>query len=546
MKSFAWLVVVFVGLMWSPVQAQDAATPQKPNILFCLADDASFFSFGANGCTWTHTPAFDEIAKDGLRFTNAFTPNAKCSPSRACILTGRNSWQLEAAANHDPYYPAGYRTFMEAMVDHGYVTGFTGKGWAPGVPGTVNGKPRELTGKAYMEKKDTPPTPMMSNCDYAANFADFLKNRPKDKPFCFWYGGHDPHRPYQQGSGIAIGHKSITDINWVPPYWPDTPITRGDMLDYSLAVEHFDSVLGNILQQLKDAGLEDNTLVVVTSDNGMPFPRSKGTAYDMSTHMPLAMRWPQGINGKGRVVNDYVSFIDFAPTFMEIAGIKPEDGGMDPITGKSLTPIFKRTSDTQIEPGRDTLYIGQERHDLGRPNDVGYPIRGIFNGGFLYLHNFEPTRWPMGDPVCGYMNTDSGPTKSLIIANNRKDIDHWMWQLNFGKRPGDELYDITKDPDCMTNLADKPAYAARCTTMQKQLFAELTKENDPRMFGKGDVFDKYPYAKPKQLNLYNRIVYGHEKLRTTVNDSDNEDPSFDPNQPAASTDAEKVRREDAP
>jgi arylsulfatase A-like enzyme len=540
-----WLVAL-VYLSFPVWAVADSKLPApRPNILFCIADDASFATFSANGCSWTQTPAFDEVARNGIRFVQAYTPNAKCGPSRSLILTGRNSWQLGAAANHVAFYPAGFRTFMEALGDNGYAIGFTGKGWAPGNPGTVNGKPRELTGPAYSSITDTPPTPIMSNVDYSANFAAFLKQKPKDKPFCFWYGSHDPHRPYQQGSGIAIGHKSITDITSVPPYWPDTPVVRSDMLDYSLAVEYFDKQLGDCLRILKENGLTDNTIVVVTSDNGMPFPRVKGTAYEASMHMPLAIMWPQGINGKGRVVSDYVSFIDYAPTFLDVAGLKPADGGMDPVQGRSLVPIFQRKSDATIQPGRDWLITGQERHDLGRPNDEGYPIRGIFYQGYLYLHNFEPTRWPMGDPITGYLNTDGSPTKSLILANNRKDIDHWMWALDFGKRPADELYDLKNDPDCMANLADKPGYAARRDMMQKKLFDELKRQDDPRMEGKGSVFDHYPYA-TDQRNLYNRYVYGHEKIKTDwVNDSDYEDPAFDPEHPEAGK-AQAIRREDAP
>ena len=166
----------------------------KPNILFCIADDASYQHFSANGCSWVQTPAYDRVAREGLRFARAYTPNAKCAPSRATVLTGRNSWQLEAAADHGGFYPAGYRTFIEALGANGYVTGFTGKGWGPGDPGKVAGKPRLLTGPAFSGIKTTPPTPNISAIDYAANLADFIKKKPAGQPFCFWFGAHEPHR----------------------------------------------------------------------------------------------------------------------------------------------------------------------------------------------------------------------------------------------------------------------------------------------------------------------------------------------------------------
>jgi len=107
------------------------ATASRPNILFAIADDMGHA--GAYGTPWVRTPNFDRLAKQGVLFLNAYTPNAKCSPSRACILTGRNPWQLEAAANHWPYYPAKFKSCMEALADGGYFVGFTGKAWAPGV-----------------------------------------------------------------------------------------------------------------------------------------------------------------------------------------------------------------------------------------------------------------------------------------------------------------------------------------------------------------------------------------------------------------------------
>ena len=136
---------------------------KKPNILFCIADDASFPHMSAYGCDWVNTPNFDRIAREGILFTNAYTPNAKCSPSRACIITGRNPWQLEEAANHIPHFPQKFRSFMEVLGENGYHTGFTGKGWSPGNPGKNGDGKRLLTGKPYNESKLNPPTKSISS-----------------------------------------------------------------------------------------------------------------------------------------------------------------------------------------------------------------------------------------------------------------------------------------------------------------------------------------------------------------------------------------------
>jgi arylsulfatase A-like enzyme len=125
----------------------------RPNILIAIGDDISFPHMGAYGCTWVKTPGFDRVARDGILFRNAYTPNAKSSPSRACLLTGRNSWQLDEAANHVPFFPARFTTFIESLGDHGYTAGYTAKGWAPGTALDSAGNPRELTGRAFNVKK---------------------------------------------------------------------------------------------------------------------------------------------------------------------------------------------------------------------------------------------------------------------------------------------------------------------------------------------------------------------------------------------------------
>ncbi len=481
-----------------------------PNILFCIADDQSFPHAGAYGCKWVKTPAFDRVAKQGLLFTNAYTPNAKCAPSRSSIITGRNSWQLEEAGNHVCYFPDKFKSFFEVLKEKtDYVLGFTGKGVAPV---TVT-KGRELTGASWDASKLSPPTSGINKNDYAANFKSFLDHKPAEKPFCFWYGGFEPHRPYEAGSGINKGSKSPTEIERVPGFWPDDAVVRSDMLDYAFEIEYFDLHLQIMIEMLQVRGELENTLIVVTSDNGMPFPRCKGTEYELSNHMPLAIMWPAGIANPGRNISDYVSFIDFAPTFLELAGITdPMAAGMQKIQGKSLTPIFSSQKEGRIIADRNYVLLGQERHDVGRPDDVGYPVRSIMHEGMLYIHNFEPDRWPMCNPETGYLNTDGSPTKTHILTMRCDGENQIFWQLCFGKKDSEELYDVRKDPDCLNNLIHSPALADLAGKLKQQLFDQLRQQGDPRMFGNGRIFDQYPYAGPEK-DFYKRFMQG--KLKTT-------------------------------
>jgi N-sulfoglucosamine sulfohydrolase len=483
----------------------------KPNILFAIADDWSYGHAGVFGCNWVKTPGMDRVARDGVLFTNAYTPTAKCSTSRACILTGRNPWQLKAAVNHASYFPAEFKSFPEALGENGYFTGMTGKGWGPGIAEDAAGKKREMAGQPFDKRSIKPPIRTMSGNDYASNFSDFLDAAPDDKPWCFWYGGHEPHRPYLYGSGVSAGGKKLSDIDRVPACWPDTEEVRNDMLDYAFKTEYFDNHLSRMLADLEKRGLLENTLVVVTSDNGMPFPHNKGYAYQNSNHLPLAIMWKNGIAKAGRQVEDYISFIDFAPTFLEVAGVSQAQSGMAPITGRSLTELFVSEKSGKVVPERDHALIGKERNDTGRPKDVGYPIRGMVKEGMLYLHNFETDRWPGGNPETGYTDSDDGPTKTAVLKTEHLPGQKHFWELSFGKLPFDQLFDVVKDPDCITNLA-----ASRSVDAYKaELFAKLKQQEDPRMLGKSHLFDEYPTASQGARGRYEKMMLKDSKRNKT-------------------------------
>jgi N-sulfoglucosamine sulfohydrolase len=484
------------------------ATAQEPpppaNILLMVADDWGYGHASGLGCRWVHTPAFDRVMREGVVFTNAYTPNAKCSPSRSCILTGRNPWQLGAACNHSPYFPAEFQTFPLGLEALGLATGMTGKGWGPGDALDVAGRPRALAGKAWNHKTAKPPTTGMSKYDYAANFAAFLDAAPAGRPWCFWYGAQEPHRDYEYGSGVAKGGKSLADIDRVPAYWPDTPAVRHDMLDYAFEIEHADRHIGLMLAELERRGQLDNTLVIVTSDNGMPFPRVKGQEYAASCHLPLAMRWPAGIPHGGRTVDDLVSLIDLAPTIVEAIGQTWPATGMAPAGGRSLMPQLRSPLSGRVDPARDHVLIGRERNDVGRPQDQGYPIRGIVTSSWCFMQNYEPTRWPAGDPVTGYLDCDGSPTKTAILEARRQHGHDRYWDLCFGKRGAEEFYAVDADPDCVNDRSADPTVDAQRRALKALMERELSAQQDPRMHGQGAIFEAHPYA-GKVRGFYERL-----------------------------------------
>jgi arylsulfatase A-like enzyme len=444
-----------------------AVAADRPNILYCLADDWSYPHAGVYGDKVIHTPNFDKLASQGALFTHAFSASPSCTPSRGAMLTGRAPHQLREAANLWSLFPKDIAVYPDILERAGYAVGFADKGWGPG-DWAAGGCPRNPAGPRF------------------ANFAAFLKTT-KSKPFCFWFGCHRPHRPYKQGSGIEAGMK-IEDVK-VPPFWPDTPQVRSDILDYYANAQMFDSQLGEYLDLLEKNGLAQNTIVVVTGDNGWPFPRGKANLYDAGTRQPLAVRWPGKVK-PGVVIDAFVNLYDVAPTFLDVAGIKVPSY----MTGQSWVPLLEGKK----QKGRDVVFVERERHANARKGDLSYPSRAVRNDSFLYIRNLRPDRWPGGDPemwkaVGPFGDTDDGGTKHEIIDNRDEMKMEPFFKLAFAKRPAEELYDLKKDPNQLKNVADEAEYASAKKQMRKKLDDWMRKTADPRFDHDDDRFDTYKY-----------------------------------------------------
>ncbi|MEI6275339.1 MAG: sulfatase [Prolixibacteraceae bacterium] len=465
---------------------------RKPNILFALADDQSYPYASAYGTKGISTPAFDQVAKSGILFSSAFVAAPQCSPSRAAILTGKNIWQLEEAGTHGSYFPKKFTVFTDLLEQAGYGVGYTGKGWDPGNWKDA-GRSRNPAGPEYSEKLvENSPTTGISSIDYFANFVAFYEKKAPGQPFFFWYGSHEPHRVYEQNSGLRAGKKP--QDAYLPSFLPDDAVSRNDINDYALEIEYFDQQLAKILAFLKEKGELDNTLVVVTADNGMSFPSAKANLFEFGSHVPLAISWPAAIR-PGQKSDKLVSLIDLAPTFLELGEVKEKPE----MTGTSLGNLL-----LQRDPGTGDSYIltGRERHTHARPDNLGYPARAIRNTHYLYVLNMKSDRWPAGDPDeggaskrapgqdKGYFDIDDSPTKQLMI-NNR---DKWpaLFAEGFEKRAEEQLFDIQKDAGCTTNLAADSRYEVVRKAMKDQLLQLLKEQKDPRVTGNGDIFESYP------------------------------------------------------
>ncbi|MCC9644911.1 sulfatase [Rhodopirellula sp. JC740] len=489
--------------------ADQPSNDQRPNVLVVISDDQSYPHASAYGCESIQTPAFDRVAKSGVLFHNAFTPSPGCSPMRAAFLTGRNIWQIEHAGTHASSFSTKYEVYQDRLEDSGYHVGYTGKGWGPG-NWKISGRDRNPAGPSFSKAKMKSPGGI-SATDYAKNFEAFLNAKPDDAPFSFWFGSHEPHRSFEKGIGIQNGMDPSTVQ--VPAFLPDTPEIRSDILDYCFEIQWYDDHLGRMLDLLESKGELENTLVIVTSDNGMAFPRAKANVYEYGIHMPLAVSWPARVPA-GREVDDLVNLIDLTATIYDASNVSPPES--TPLSGSSLMSLLQSDRTGQVEPQRDAIFSGRERHSSVRFATLGYPQRCIRTQKHLLIRNFRPERWPAGAPQKfgsgsypnkqailaeklgpmheGYHDIDGSPSLTFLVDHHADaELSKYLdWAVS--KRPAVELYDIQNDPACLNNLADSAEHEEAKQALLRRLNDYLTKTGDPRAVSdnEGDVWETYP------------------------------------------------------
>lgn len=533
-------LIVFLIILLSltgPVKASDdEAMDSRPNFLFIVTDDQSWIHTSYTGYPAVKTPNFDRIAREGVYFKHAYASAPTCTASRSAILAGQHFWRLGSAGVLWGEFPSTQVNYQKILAENGYKVGYTGKGWGPGKgwgTGAMAAENENPAGPGFNIARQPAIDPNLTPVDLVEGFKRFLADRKPGQPYSFWLSPTEPHRPYQANIGKDSGEVAMDKIV-IPSFLPDNEIIRNDLADYLYEIQWFDRELGRVLQLLAEQGLLENTIIVYTSDNGIPFPRSKSNNYEYGTRVPLAIRWGEHIK-KHQDINDYISLTDMAPTFLELAGIAvPVE-----MTGKSFRQQLLTTKagwidrmlgrSVWIDEQRNAVFSGFERH-IGdaRLDNRCYPSRAIHSENYLYIRNFTPDRWPAGRPPLLADIDDGSPSKIQLIEERQKykrqlqkitgikesaeellmlnknaeeSIDlsaepSYALVLAAGKRPAEELYDVENDPGQLHNLSANPAY----DSIKKQLAALLSDEmkntDDPWSKGEGSIFDSYKYYAP--------------------------------------------------
>lgn len=455
----------------------------RPNFLFILSDDQSWQHTSFSGYPLVKTPNFDRIAREGVYFSNTFATAPSCTASRSSVLSGQPIWRLGSGANLWGEYPPQMISFQKILGQAGYQVGSTGKLWGPGhVP---TGVPLP-TGQAFSKIRRSVPE-WLGTVDYPANFEVFLNRLPADTPFSFWVGSVEPHRPYNPSP--ANRFDDANSRKHLPATMPDTRKARLQFSAYLDEIEYFDQDVGQLLSILEKRGLLENTVVIVTSDNGMPFPRGKPNNYEYGVRVPLSIRGGPYVNG-GRVVDDFVSLQDIAPTLLDLAGA-PIPGE---VTGTSLRYALESEQSGVIDPARNASFSAFERHGgyiRGGDENLTYPRRAIHTNNFVYIRNYYPKRWPVGDPP------EYGEAYlALLIDHKSKAPIEPFFSIAVNKRPEEELFDMHIDPNQLNNLAEKPEYSEIKRQLASRLQAELVATADPLTVSAQDSFQNFRYWGP--------------------------------------------------
>jgi arylsulfatase A-like enzyme len=535
-----------------------ATQSARPNFLILFADDWGRFASAYAAIdpdpllSLVRTPNIDRIAQRGVLFRHAFVSAPSCTPCRSALLSGQHFWRtgrgsILQGAVWDPTIPA----FPLLLDQAGYHIGETFKVWSPGSPGDAP----YGAGKFAYEKSGRKFNDFSENVTHAvregssveaaktelldgveSNFKEFLKARPDGRPFCYWFGPTNTHRQWIEGSGESLwGFDPKQFQGKLPPFLPDVPTVRQDLADYFGEIAAWDAAVGRLLDELESQQLTESTMIIISGDHGPPgFPHGKCNLYGFGTEVSLMIAGPgipntplqtspQSLTQSSsqhspdiakpsyRVIDDLVSLTDIAPTILETAGLAVPQT----MTGKSLLPMLQKNDSGKLDPNRDAVFLGRERHvENARADFTPYPQRAIRTDEFLYIINFRPDRWPLGDPY-GLMDStppsyqqvrentratlpdeDAGPTKAWLVEHRNDPQWQPFFQHAYGRRPREELFDLRVDPHQMKNLAADPEYHSVRQSLEQRLLDELTRTGDPRMIDEGSFFETPPMSGP--------------------------------------------------
>lgn len=418
MNNTSYIFLLFIVVFTNVSIAK--SKEHRPNFVIIIGDDISWNDLGCYGHPSIKSPNIDQLAKEGIKFTNTFLTASSCSPSRCSILAGRYPHNTGAAELHTPL-PAGMPTLPGTLKKSGYYTASAGK-WH-------QGPNMKLDFDLVAEK---------GNGDGGEEqWLRVMKERPKDKPFFLWFAAHDAHRIWH-ADDFGIPHDPQRSV--IPPYLVDAEGTRQDLASYYNEIQRMDFYVGEVKKELINQGVYDNTVIIVMADNGRPFPRSKTRVYDSGMKTPFVISWPDGQQGKGLESNSMISVIDIAPTFLELAGVDivPSFQGIS----------FAETINNPSKEHRNYVFAEHNWHDYEAHE------RMVRTKHYLYLVNNRPQFSNQGPAD----SNNSASYADLKDVRNAGKLNAAQADVFLTPRAHEELFDCFQDAQQLSNVASNEKY----------------------------------------------------------------------------------------
>jgi N-sulfoglucosamine sulfohydrolase len=430
MNTLQRILLLAVSALFALTVASRGA--ERPNVILIIGDDISWDDFGCYGNTAARTPHIDRLARNGIQFTNAFLTASSCSPSRSSIVTGRYPHNNGAASELHRPIASNIPRFPALLRDAGYYTVLSGKNHMSqekppaGVPSLA--EPFDVVDAGQVP----------GNHGAHGKWVEHLENRPRDRPFFFWFASLDAHRSWDADSEWdekAYGPKHEPKKVRVPPFLVDNAETRSDLASHANEVTRLDHFVGRVVAELERQDILKNTLLFITADNGRPFPRAKTRLHDSGMKAPLVAHWPAGIQRAGTARRSLVSSIDLAPTILHVAGV----AAPETFQGVSLHPLLS-------EPEAQVRRFVFSEHNW---HDYAANARSVRDGQYLFILNLKPEQ-----PWQGPADSVRSPSHlALQAAESAGTMTAAQRDVFLAPRPVEELYRTTDDPNQLKNLA---------------------------------------------------------------------------------------------
>lgn len=438
------------GIYSLEASAANNKKKERPNILWVTFEDTSSYEFGCYGNKDVHTPNADSLAAQGIQFMNAWSVAPQSSPARSSLITG-----CYAPTYGMDVHPVSYDTpadifFPQRLREAGYYC-------------TNNSKTH------YNSTNNN--KACWDECTKTASYNS--PKRGKDQPFFAVFNTVTSHmgrvRTFHTDGRRDYTKEGIyTELLTLPSYVPDLPEVRSDYAGHLEAVQDVDTWLGFFLKDLKDKGLDDNTIIFFFSDHGGCVPRGKGYLYESGLKVPLIAyfpeKWKHLANGKSGKDNSLVNFTDLGPTVLSLAGVKPTKN----MQGKAIFGEYASKEERKVQ----FAFAANQLHHF-------MPVRAVTDGHIKYMRSYIPYRQFALRNYYQWGMPSNKAWDKLVLGNHNTNPD---WALTFDAHPAEMLFDLDKDPGELHDLSSSPEYAEVLAKMRKELSNHIRSTHDLGFF----------------------------------------------------------------